>query len=340
MEELTIGVPDDAHVHFRQGDLLKRVVPITARWFGRALVMPNTSPPIKTAGQVIAYRREIEDAATTAFSPLMAVYLTTDTTVGDVADARHVGAVAFKLYPHGATTGSHGGVPLERLRELKPVFAAMERLGLILCLHGEDPDETVMRRESAFLTHVRWLAETFPDLKIVLEHITMASTVNWIIDRAYDNVAATITVHHLRSTIDDFEGLLLNPYLHCKPKIKDPQDRARLVWAATSGDPRFFLGSDSAPHPVSAKECSHCAAGVFSAPVLLPVLAEVFEAAGALDKLEGFASRNGAAWYGLAPNQGTITLARQPWTVPERIADLVPYCAGEELAWRVVRREP
>jgi dihydroorotase len=254
------------------------------------------------------------------------------TTPAMVKDHKRVGATAGKLYPEGVTTNSEGGV--KDLQSLYPVYKAMQEEGLVLCLHGEVPGVFSLDRETAFLETLRTLAKDFPKLKIVLEHATTADAIDTVV-KLPANVAATITAHHLRITLDDVIGDKLNPHAFCKPIAKRPLDRDALVKAATSGNPKFFLGSDSAPHPVETKECACGAAGVYTAPVLLPVLAETFEEAGHLDKLESFTSRFGAEFYGLPLNDQYIELQRESWTVENQYGGVVPFMAGHKFNWKL-----
>jgi len=334
MDTIEIRRPDDFHVHLRQGALLEQLVPVTAATFGRGLVMPNLTPPILTGQQAHDYGAAIRQIAGARFEPLLTIKLTDATTPQIVHEARETHeVVAAKLYPVGVTTNSADGV--SDVRALAPVFAEMERVGMILCLHAEKPGVTSLERESAFLDeHLFWLVESFPRLKIVVEHVSTAHAAG-MIGLCGPNVAATITVHHLFITLDDVIGDKLQPHNFCKPIAKFEEDRQQLVKAAIMGA-RFFLGTDSAPHPKGAKECSACAAGCFTAPVALPLLAGLFEREGALARLEDFASTRGAAFYGLPPNVDRIKLVRETWTVPGEIAGVVPFAAGQKLNWKVV----
>lgn len=312
--------------------MLQDVAPLTAQHFARALVMPNTRAPITTAGAVVRYRDEIL-AAAPGLCPLMTIKLMASTTEETVWAARSAGAIAGKLYPQGVTTNSQDGVsdPLS----LMHVYAAMERCEMVLCLHGETPGEFCLTREVAFLETLQTIAGAFPNLKIVLEHVT-TQVACWAVRDLGPNVAATITVHHLVLTLDDVIGDNLRPHHFCKPVPKTPQDRDALRDWATSGDPKFFLGTDSAPHAVTAKECAEGCAGVFTAPIAMALLAEVFEQENALDRLEAFTSEFGARFYGLEANEGTLDLVREPWTVPPIFGQVIPLWAGRELSWRVL----
>ncbi len=341
---LTLPRPDDLHVHFRDGPVLAHVVPATAREFGRAIVMPNLRPPVTSVAAAGAYRERILAAVPPglAFEPLMTLYLTDNTPVTEVAAAKASGFVhAFKYYPAGATTNSDSGVTA--LSQVYPVLAAMEKHGVALCLHGEvtDPDVDMFDRERVFVdTLLPQIVRDFPGLRIVLEHLTTREAVDFV--RATAQVAATITPQHLLWSRNALFAGGLRPHLYCLPILKRETHRQALVAAATSGDPRFFLGTDSAPHARHTKEAACCGAGCYSAPVALPLYAEVFEAVGALDKLPDFASRFGARFYGLPPATGTVTLVREAWTpeasYPLANDTIVPLRAGETIAWRVSER--
>ena len=343
--------PDDFHVHFRRGDVLRAVVPCTAKPFGRAMVMPNTSPrPILTAADAEEYRDEIQRAAKEAghgdrFQPLMTIQITDVTTPAIVREVRDGGiSVAGKVYPRGVTTQSHNGVT--NFRALYPVFAEMEKVGLVLSLHGQKGDAFILDRERAFLETLRELAADFPGLRIVLEHISTGNAVE-AVAALPENVAATITAHHLLLTLHDVlswvgedgsEGLC--PHHYCQPILQGPDDRRALVEAASSGNPKFFFGSDSAPHLRERKESACGCAGVFSAPVILPVLADCFGAGTRADEevaraLQPFLSEFGARFYGLPLNEGEVTLVEEDWTVPETCGGVVPFLAGRRLSWKV-----
>ncbi|NJC85222.1 dihydroorotase [Planosporangium mesophilum] len=335
---LRIRRPDDFHLHLRQHDMLRAVLPATGRHFARALVMPNTDPPVADADALARYRSEIVSANEWPFEPLMTIKLTAGTGDKTVRLAGEAGAVAAKLYPRGVTTNSADGV--DEVDDLYPAFAAMVDVGMVLCVHGESPDAFCLDREEAFLSAVLpRITSEFPTLRVVVEHASTAAAVRWVRDHrdrtGTSTVAATITVHHLLLTLDDVIGDLLSPHHFCKPVAKRPEDRAALVEAATSGDPAFFLGTDSAPHAREAKECASGCAGVFTAPVALPVLAQVFESAGALDRLERFTSVAGAHFYGLPLNEGVVTLRRERWRVPAEYHGVVPFLADRYLDWRV-----
>ena len=340
---LQLTRPDDWHLHLRDGAALAAVLPDTARQFGRAIVMPNLKPPITTVAAAAAYRQRILAAlpAGSTFEPLMTLYLTDSTPAAEIAAAAASGFVrAVKYYPAGATTNSENGVT--DWHRASPALAAMAEHGLPLLLHGEvtDPDVDVFDREKAFLDrHLTALRREFPALRIVLEHVTTADAVQFVRDAGPD-VAATITAHHLlwnRNAI--FRGGL-RPHAYCLPVLKREHHRRALVAAATGDDPRFFLGTDSAPHARTAKESDCGCAGVYTAHTALELYAEAFEQAGALDKLEAFASHRGPDWYGLPRNQVTTELVREEWTVPKALpfgdGELVPMRAGERLPWRLL----
>jgi dihydroorotase len=346
MKRLALARPDDWHLHLRDGARLGSVVAHTATQFARAIVMPNLVPPVETVAQALAYRERILAACSgQEFEPLMTLYLTGRTTPFEIHRAAadpHVHAV--KLYPAGATTNSEAGVG--RLEPLYPVFEAMAASGLPLLVHGEttDPDTDVFDREARFISDtLAPLVDRFAQLKVVLEHITTREAVEFV-RGARPLVAATITAHHLlynRSAI--FRGGV-RPDLYCLPILKRESHRRVLVAAATSGDPRFFLGTDSAPHAESAKYAACGCAGIYTAHAALPLYAEAFEAAGALDRLEGFASWFGADFYGLPRNQQRVELVREPWQVPEFYEfggeRLTPLRAGETIAWRLLPPAP
>lgn len=340
MDNLQIRKPDDFHIHLRHGTALKRTVADAARQFGRAIVMPNLVPPIRSTDDARQYRQLIQDAleADSSFEPLMTLYLTDQTEVAELERAKASGFIhGVKLYPAGATTNSAAGVT--DIWALADLFSAMADLSLPLLVHGEvtDPLVDIFDREKAFIdTVLAPLREKFPRLKIVFEHITTAAAVDFV-RQASGPIAATITAHHLRATRNDLLVGGIKPHLYCLPVLKRRQDREKLIEAATSGEASFFLGTDSAPHSRELKESACGCAGCYTAIAALPLYAEVFEDAGHLDNLESFASLNGAAFYGLAPNEEMITLLRKPWTVPESLSfaggTLIPFAAGSTLRW-------
>jgi dihydroorotase len=342
-DRLVLVRPDDWHVHLRDGPMLGAVTPATARVFARAIVMPNLRPPVTTAAAAKAYRERILAALPRGipFEPLMTLYLTDQMTAADIAEARSSGIVqAIKYYPAGATTHSDAGVTA--LANVYPALAAMERNGVVLSLHGEvtDPDVDIFDRERVFIErHLTQIVRDFPELRIVLEHVTTADGVAFVRD-APANVAATITPQHLKYSRNALFAGGLRPHYYCLPVLKRETHRRALVTAAISGSAKFFLGTDSAPHAKHVKESCLCGAGCYTAPFALELYAEIFEEAGALDRLEGFASLHGAAFYGLPQNRDTLTLERSTWTVPLQYPvdgdAVVPLRAGETMRWRVL----
>jgi len=339
---LAITRPDDWHLHLRDGPALAAVVGATARVFGRAVIMPNLKPPVTTVAAAAAYRERIRAAlpAGSRFEPLMTLYLTDATSADEIARARASGFVhAVKYYPAGATTNSAAGVTA--IERAYPAIAAMEREGLVLCLHGEatDADVDVYDRERVFVdTLLARLVRDFPALRIVLEHVTTSEAVDFVA-AAGANVAATITPQHLLWSRNAMLVGGVRPHLYCLPVLKRETHRRAVVAAATSGNPKYFLGTDSAPHARHAKEHACGCAGCYSAPIALPLYAEAFEDAGALDRLEGFASFFGADFYRLPRHRDTVTLERADDEVPAELPfgpdTIVPLRAGERVRWRV-----
>jgi dihydroorotase len=335
-QTLTIRKPDDWHVHLRDGDMLRTIAPYTARQFARAIVMPNLAPPITTAAAASAYRDRIAAAAGPGFTPLMTCYLTDDISPDEVASG-HANAVwvAAKLYPAGATTNSASGVT--DIRNIYPVLERMERIGMVLCVHGEvtDPDVDVFDREAVFIERVlSAVVRDFPALRIVFEHITTSEAADFVAG-AGATIAATVTPQHLVLNRNALFAGGLRPHAYCLPVAKREQHRLAVRKAATSGSAKFFLGTDSAPHAREAKESACGCAGIFNAPCALESYVQVFEEDGALDKFEAFASVNGPRFYGLPVNEETLTLERAEQQVPEMVDGLVPFHAGEKLRWRV-----
>ena len=342
MNELVITRPDDWHLHLRDGAAMADVVPHTARQFARAIVMPNLKPPVTTAAQAVAYRQRIEAAIPEGmrFTPLMTLYLTDNLPPDEIKRAKDAGVVALKLYPAGATTNSDAGVT--DIRKTYRTLEAMQREGLLFLVHGEVTDSEIdlFDREAVFIDRVlQPLRRDFPELKIVFEHITTQEAAQFVA-QGDSRLGATITAHHLlynRNAL--FQGGV-RPHYYCLPVLKREVHRRALVAAATSDNPRFFLGTDSAPHPAPLKEHASGCAGCYTALSALELYAEAFEAAGALHRLEAFASFNGADFYGLPRNAGTVTLRREAWTLPETLpfggAPLKPLRGGETLAWRQV----
>ncbi|MDR2881650.1 MAG: dihydroorotase [Azoarcus sp.] len=344
---LTLTRPDDWHLHVRDDDALDAVVPHSAAGFGRALIMPNLRPPITTTVQALAYRERILGSVPEGmtFEPLMSLYLTDNTPPEEIDCAKASGAViAAKLYPAGATTHSDAGVTAIDL--IHPVLERMEKLGLVLCVHGEAtaPDVDIFDRERVFMEKtLSPLVRHFPGLRIVFEHITTAEAAQFV-RAAGANVAATVTAHHLLLNRNDLFVGGLRPHHYCLPVLKRETHRQALLKAVCSGSPRFFLGTDSAPHASNTKEAACGCAGCYTAPLALGLYAEAFEAEGALDRLEAFASLNGAAFYGLPPNVDKITLQRKSWKVPSSYRygenKLIPLRAGETVAWRLADSIP
>ena len=334
-QTLTIRRPDDWHVHLRDGEMLRRVAPYTARQFARAIVMPNLVPPVTTVEAASAYRERIAAAAGPGFTPLMTCYLTDETDPDEIARGHADGVwVAAKLYPAGATTNSASGVT--DFARLVPVLERMQAIGMVLCVHGEvtDPDVDVFDREAVFIERVlSRIVDDFPALKVVLEHITTEEAVGFVTS-AGPNVAATVTPQHLIINRNALFAGGLRPHAYCLPVAKREQHRLAVRAAATSGLPKFFLGTDSAPHDRSAKESGCGCAGIFNAPFALESYATVFEEENALERFEAFASENGPRFYGLPLNDGTITLEKRETDVPQDIEGIVPFHAGETLGWR------
>ncbi|WP_338354838.1 dihydroorotase [uncultured Marinobacter sp.] len=340
-DKLTLTRPDDWHLHVRDGDILNDVVPATAACFGRAIIMPNLVPPVTTAADATAYRERILAAANgTEFEPLMTLYLTESMTAQTIRDARAAGVVAAKLYPAGATTNSDSGV--KDIRNIYPVLEAMANCGMLLLVHGEvtDADIDIFDREKVFLERV--LAptlEAFPNLKVVLEHITTADSAEFVRQHAGDNLGATLTPQHLMYNRNHMLVGGIRPHLYCLPILKRNRHQQALRDAVASGDKRFFLGTDSAPHSKDRKEAACGCAGCYSAYGAIGLYADIFEELGILDKLEAFASFNGPDFYGLPRNTDTITLIRDPWTMPAELplADgtIVPLKAGETVHWKL-----
>lgn len=343
MQTLTITRPDDWHLHLRDDAALAAVLPDTARRFGRAIIMPNLRPPITTVAQAAAYRERILAALPQGlkFEPLMTLYLTDNTQAAEIERARSCGFIhAVKLYPAGATTNSDAGVT--DIQKVYPVLEAMAACNMVLCVHGEvtHADVDIFDRERVFIDRtLAPLAARFPDLRIVFEHITTKEAAQFV-TAAGENIGATITAHHLLLNRNAIFVGGIRPHHFCLPVLKRETHREALVEVATSGSKKFFLGTDSAPHSRSAKEAACGCAGCYTAHAGIELYAEAFEAAGALDRLEGFASFNGPDFYRLPRNTDTLTLARDAWSVPptlDYLADdpLVPLRAGEQIAWRL-----
>jgi dihydroorotase len=344
-QELTLTRPDDWHLHLRDGAALQAVLPHTARQFARAIAMPNLKPPVTTTAQAVAYRERIlaarpKDGPGADFQPLMVLYLTDNTPPEEIARAKEAGVVAVKMYPAGATTNSDAGVT--DVRKTYKTLEALQRHGLLLLVHGEvtEGEIDVFDREAVFIERVMTpLRAAFPELKVVFEHITTKEAAEYVAE-AGPHTAATVTPQHLLYNRNAIFTGGLRPHYYCLPVLKREVHRQALLKAATSGSPRFFLGTDSAPHAAQLKENSVCGAGCFTAPAALELYAEAFEAMGALDKLEAFASFHGPDFYGLPRNTGTVTLRRTPLTLPETLpfgdAVIKPLRGGETLNWSLV----
>ncbi len=334
---LTIRRPDDWHVHLRDGEMLERVAPFTARQFARAIVMPNLVPPVTSVEAAAAYRERIAKAAGPDFTPLMTCYLTDDASADELEHGHREGTwIAAKLYPAGATTNSASGVT--DIRNIYPALERMQRIGMVLCVHGEvtDPDVDLFDREAVFIERVLApLTRDLPQLKIVFEHITTRDAAEFVRDSG-PNIAATVTPQHLIINRNALFAGGLRPHAYCLPVAKREEHRRAVRAAATSGSPKYFLGTDSAPHSREAKESACGCAGIFNAPFALEGYAKAFDEDGALDRLGGFASEHGAHFYGLPLNDGTVTLERREFAVPEDVAGLVPFLAGATLPWRKV----
>jgi dihydroorotase len=343
MKTLTITQPDDWHLHVRNGAILQIVLPHTAKQFGRAIIMPNLKPPVTTVAQALIYRAEILQAVPVGnnFTPLMTLYLTAATSVIEIqkaAESEHIHA--FKLYPAGATTNSDAGV--SDITSVYPLFAAMEKAGIPLLIHGEvtDDEYDIFDRERLFIdTRLTQITKHFPALRLVLEHLTTSEAVDFV-KAASDNVAATITPQHLLYNRNAILAGGIRPHYYCLPILKREKHRLALLAAATSGNPKFFLGTDSAPHLTQLKEASCGCAGCYSAHAALELYAEAFEQANALDKLEGFASFYGADFYGLPRNSQTITLEKTTWQVPSHYGQddltITPLKGNESLNWKLL----
>lgn len=340
--KITLTCPDDWHLHVRDGSALSSVVPHSAARFGRAVIMPNLQPPVVNTDQALSYRQRILNAVPEGsnFTPLMTLYLTDQTTPDEIKRAKDSGGVfAAKLYPAGATTNSDSGVT--DINNIHPVLEMMQRCGMPLLVHAEVTDHhiDIFDRERIFIErHMEKLVDRFPELPIVFEHVTTLDAVNFV-RQARAGVGATITAHHLLYNRNAMLVGGIRPHYYCLPILKREKHRRALVKAATSGDPKFFLGTDSAPHPTHAKESACGCAGCYTAYAAIELYAEAFEEAGALDKLEGFASHFGADFYQLPRNSSRITLIRDPWVAPESFPfagdHVTPLRAGEHIQWKL-----
>ena len=330
MATFQLESPLDMHLHLREGDLLNLVAPLSAGTFAGAVVMPNLVPPVDNAARLDDYRAAIDAAVgETVFEPYMTLFFRPYTAAE--LEAVHARIIGIKLYPAGVTTNSEAGV--RALQEAEPTLALMQELDLPLLVHGESTG-FVMDREAEFMPVYEHLAQTFPRLRIVMEHITTREAVAFL-DR-HANVFATVTLHHLVLTLDDVAGGLLAPHLFCKPIAKRPEDRDALLAAALGAHPKLMFGSDSAPHPLHDKECAGCAAGVFTAPVALPMLVELFDKHGALDNLQAFVSGNARRIYRLTPPSKTVSFVKETTVVPRKYGPVVPFGAGKTVAWQLL----
>ena len=342
MQSITIRQPDDWHLHFRDNEMLAETVPATARCFARAIVMPNLVPPVTNASLAMAYKERILAARPegSQFEPLMTLYLTNETTPADITEAKAAGVTACKLYPAGATTNSDAAV--KGINALYPVFEQMQKDGMLLLVHGEVTESHVdiFDREKVFIDeYMVKIVKDFPALKVVFEHITTADAADFVLAHG-DNVGATITPQHLLLNRNDLLVGGVRPHNYCLPVLKRNTHQARLREVVADGSKKFFLGTDSAPHAKHRKENACGCAGCYSAWSAIELYAEVFEQLGAMDKFEDFASNNGPDFYGLPRNEGTITLVKESWQVPELVTladgtEMVPFFAGQTLNWKL-----
>jgi len=328
---LTLNSPLDMHLHLRDDEMLKKVAPYSAKYFAGGIIMPNLIPPVTTIEDVKAYKNRIVEAINSDFEPLMTLFFTSDYDYDFLKEAKEY-IKAIKLYPAGITTNSENGVSSIDAKALAPTLEAMSELEIPLCIHGET-NGFVMDREKEFVPIYEELAKSFPNLKIIMEHITTKESVE-ALDR-FENLYATITLHHLYITLDDVAGGLLQPHLFCKPIAKRPEDREALLKVALDTHEKVMFGSDSAPHPKDKKEAPGCAAGVYTAPIALPALAELFDRYDKLDNLQKFVSDNAQKIYNYKPVNKKITLTKEEWEVPSDFDGVVSMFAGEKLKWRV-----
>ncbi|NPA65567.1 MAG: dihydroorotase [Epsilonproteobacteria bacterium] len=331
MKTHTLIMPLDMHLHLRDGVMLETVAPLSAYSFSGALVMPNLVPPVTSKEDVVAYKERImATIPNDYFEPFMTLFYKNydKAFLEEVAEE----ILAIKLYPDGATTNSDGGVKEFDIEAMRETLEAMSELGIPLCVHGES-DGFVMDREKEFMSVYELLAQNFPDLKIIMEHITTKDAVE-MLDK-YDNLYATITLHHLMLTLDDVIGGMMMPHHFCKPIAKRPEDLDALLNVALSAHPKVMFGSDSAPHPQDKKEASHCSAGIFTAPIALQALCEIFEQYDKLDNLQAFVSDNAQSIYGICPEFKEVTLVKKDFIVPQKYGNVVPLLAGEALSWSI-----
>ena len=328
--QLQLTSPLDMHLHLRQEEMLKVVAPLSSKSFSGAIIMPNTTPPITTKEDVVEYKKQIlEVTKDDNFTPYMTLFFKDSYDYEFLKDIKDE-ISAIKLYPAGITTNSEDGVSSLDVKNLAPTLEAMSELNIPLCIHGET-DDFVMDREANFIPIYKSLAKAFPKLKIIMEHITTKESAKALLE--HENLYATITLHHLYITLDDVAGGLLRPHLFCKPIAKRPEDREALLNLALNANPKVMFGSDSAPHPRSAKEAPGCAAGVFTAPIALLALAELFERYNKLENLEAFVSSNAQNIYNITPQKKIVTLHKEEFIVPSSYGDVVPFLANEKLSW-------
>lgn len=331
-QKIRLRKPDDFHLHLRQDKSLPFFANDSEPYFNRVLVMPNTLPPLSTAAGLIKYHAAIK-AAAPALEVLLTFKVMPLLKPSDIVALKNAGAIAGKIYPEGVTTHSEDGI--SSLQALEPVLDKMQELDLVLCVHAEEPGVFCMDREAAYLKHVEWVLKTFPKLRVVLEHISDARSATFV-KEGPDQLAATITVHHLMMTLDDVVGGFLIPHHFCKPIPKRPEDRAMLWSLIQDEHPRVFLGTDSAPHLKGKKECASGCAGVYSAPVAIPLLIQLFEEQNLLSSLQAFSSENGAHFYRLPLCEDYLNFEKRSHIVPEEVHDCVPLFAGKTLDWSLV----
>ena len=331
--QVQLTSPLDMHLHVRSGDMLKTVAPLSSKSFAGGLIMPNTTPPITTKESLLKYKEEILQATNSDnFTPYMTLFFKDDYTYEFLESVKD-DILAIKLYPAGITTNSEGGVSSLGIDNLRPTLEAMSKLEIPLCIHGES-NGFVMDREAEFIPIYKQLAAAFPKLKIIMEHITTKASADAVLE--FDNLYATITLHHLYITLDDVAGGMLQPHLFCKPIAKRPEDREALLNLALSGNKKVMFGSDSAPHPRSAKEAPGCAAGVFTAPIALQLLTQLFANHDKLENLQAFVGDNAQKIYNISPIKKDIILERKEFEIPEKYKDVVPFMAKEKIEWSII----
>ena len=331
--QVQLTSPLDMHLHLRSGDMLKTVAPLSSKSFTGGLIMPNTTPPITTKEALLNYKQEILEATNgDNFTPYMTLFFKDDYSYDFLKSVKD-DILAIKLYPAGITTNSEGGVSSLSIDNLRPTLEAMSDLDIPLCIHGES-NGFVMDREAEFIPIYKQLATAFPKLKIIMEHITTKASADAVLE--FENLYATITLHHLYITLDDVAGGMLQPHLFCKPIAKRPEDREALLNLALNANEKVMFGSDSAPHPRTAKEAPGCAAGVFTAPIALQLLTQLFAKHDKLDNLQAFVSDNAQKIYGINPTQKTITLERKEFEIPTKYRDVVPFMANEKIEWSII----